>query len=360
MTLLKSLFCQKGKDNRSRYVIINTTSYVSFVITSILFSNITFLLILFLLISIALSALTTLRRLNDAVLKQKWLFMPVISVLIIGLLIIITELNLFYWLLLLSATFSFFLLTYPSNKDIPYSYGYNGPINIDNSNYKETYQQRRANRVEPTIVHNELLSTEIYSEVLATASSTAKNENAIHNNKQDIGEKIRIAVLENKKYFAAVVTIIFTMIILGLIFSQDKQGLPSSKQIDKKQETTIRLHAVTLPDNFSLMLSPFNGVIISWHGDTKQTSPIWDQTSIQGDSSCQNITFNNGDDVRTLSVINEGAEKFYATFSPLDTRVILNNIAFRGKFTLCGYSFSLKGSQAVLGKHKVYSELIEY
>jgi len=361
VTLLKSLFCQKGNDNRSRYLVINVASYVSFAIASILFSNVSFLLVFLLLISVALSALTTLRRLNDALLKEKWLFTPVISFLVVGLLIIITKLNLFYWLLLLSTILSFFLLTYTGNNNTPYTYGYNGPINIDNNNSKESYQQRRANRVEPTIIHNELLSTGAHQEIPAGASSTQKSENTIYNDKQDIGEKIRITALENKRVLSIVIIIVFLIAILGLVYSQGKQEFPSNKETTKEQKNTTRLHAVSLPDNFSIMLSTYNGVIISWNGDAKLVAAqVWDQTSAQGDSSCQNITFNNGDDLRTLSVKSEDTGKFYANFSPIDTKTILNNIAFRGKFTLCGYSFSLKGSQAVLGKHAIYSELIEY
>jgi len=108
------------------------------------------------------------------------------------------------------------------------------------------------------------------------------------------------------------------------------------------------------------MLSTFEGVIVNWPADAPKESLIWSQLSAQGDSSCQNITFNNGDSFRTLSVINDDNGEFYANFSPLDTKAILNSVAFRGKFTLCGYAFSLKGSQAILGKHKAYSEFIDY
>ena len=36
------------------------------------------------------------------------------------------------------------------------------------------------------------------------------------------------------------------------------------------------------------------------------------------------------------------------------------SIAFKNKFALCGYKFSLKGSQAALGKSAFYSPLVEY
>ncbi|MFT5757663.1 MAG: hypothetical protein ACI9LM_002399 [Alteromonadaceae bacterium] len=361
MTLLKSFFCQKGKDNRSRYAVINAIAYISFAAFSIIFSNVSFILIVSLLISVCISSFTTLRRLNDTFLKQKWGFIPAISFLVIGLLIIITQLSIFYWLLFLTAISSFALLTYPSKKHLIYSYGYHGPINIIAGNKSTSYQQRAAHRVEPTIIHNELLSTENFSAQI-TPAPTQNTEESLLKKEQDIGERIRIYILNNKIFFAVAIVLVIISIISSFLYFQDNHKLSSNQnnELNIKQEISTRLHAITLPDNFSIMLSEFNGVIISWQGDTNKTSPVWSQTSAQGDSSCQSITFNNGDGFRTLSVINEERGVFYANFSPIDTKAILNSVAFRGKFTLCGYSFSLKGSQAVLGKNNVYSELIDY
>jgi len=361
VTLLKSLFCQKGKDNRSRYAVINTVAYVSFIALSLIFSNSSLLLIFSLLISVYTSSLTTLRRLNDSILKQKWFFTPAVSFLIFGLLIVTTQLSIFYWLLLLSAISSSVLLTYPSKKQIAYIYGYHGPINIIKRSSGNTYQQRAANRVEPTIVHNELLSTKNLSEQ-STSTSVHNAELPAFNEGQDIGEVIRIYTLKHRVLFATVFALFLVTIISGYFYSQSNQAVFSepNNEINDKQKIPTRLHAINLPDNFSIMLSEFKGVIISWQGDTNEKSQFWSQASAQGDSSCQSITFNNGDDVRTLSVISNETGEFYANFSPLDTKSIVNNVAFRGKFTLCGYSFSLKGSQAVLGKHKIYSELISY
>jgi len=359
VTLLKSLLCQKGRDNRSRYAAINAISYISFTILSLTISNISFLLIILLLISVYLSGLSTLRRLNDASIKQKWFFAPSVSFLTIGLFIILTPLNIFYWLLIFFALFSLTLLTYPSTKKVIYTFGYNGPINISDNHSNETYQQRRANRVEPTIINNNILFSEIPSEESTTVPAQ-DNGSDLPVEEQDIGQLIRIFIVNNKNIFTVVITSIFVMTLIGIIYSQGKQEQLVDKEDSKKQELTTRLHIVNLPDNFSIMLSTFDGVIINWPADTTKESQIWSQLSAQGDSSCKNITFNNGDKFRTLSVLNDDNGEFYANFSPLDTKAILNSVAFRGKFTLCGYAFSLKGSQAILGKHKAYSEFIDY
>jgi hypothetical protein len=355
------LFCQQGKDNRSRYAVINAIAYIGFITLSFIFSSASFLLIIFLLISVCINSLTTLRRLNDSDIKNKWFFITSISLLIFGLFIIITQLSIFYWLLLFSAMSSMLLLTYPSKKSIIYVYGYNGPINIKNGSSSETYQQRTANRVEPTIIHNETLPPESFSAQITPVYNQG-TEHATLKTEQDIGEIIRIYIVNNKGIFSAVIALIFITFLFSFFYSQKVQEISSEKNEEPgiQQGISTRLHSVTLPDNFSIMLSEFNGVIISWQGDAKNVYQVWNQTSAQGDSSCQSITFNNGDNARTLSVVNEETGEFYANFSPLDTKAILNSVAFRGKFTLCGYSFSLKGSQAVLGKHKIYSALIEY
>jgi hypothetical protein len=50
----------------------------------------------------------------------------------------------------------------------------------------------------------------------------------------------------------------------------------------------------------------------------------------------------------------------FADFSPLDTQQLIQLIAFKRSFNLCDYDFSLKGSQAALGKHHAYAPYVEY
>jgi hypothetical protein len=117
-------------------------------------------------------------------------------------------------------------------------------------------------------------------------------------------------------------------------------------------------HQATFTDGFSLFTSEFSGLTIHWQGENTQQLQLWHMQKAQGEQSCQAIIFNNGDTFRTIEVNIENQSKYYANFSPLDSEDILSSIAKRGSFLLCGYKFSLKGSQAVLGKHPYYSELI--
>ena len=113
-----------------------------------------------------------------------------------------------------------------------------------------------------------------------------------------------------------------------------------------------------MPDDFTLYLSEHNGLTISWNADDNDNTEIWSIYSALGDRSCKVIEFNNSDEIRTISVNVEATSDYFAIFSPLDTRSIIKSLALRGSFSLCGYSFSLKGSQSVLGKHPKYSEFL--
>ena len=154
------------------------------------------------------------------------------------------------------------------------------------------------------------------------------------------------------------------MIVTAIIISIIITSLEQHDEVAPPKETItnqiIRLSEITLPDSFSLMLSEHQGLIIHWQADSTSATELWSLTSAKGETTCQNITFNKGDKIRTTSVIVENNTEYYANFSPLDTKALIHAIAFRGNFSLCDYKFSLKGSQAVLGKHNDYAEFIDY
>ena len=78
-----------------------------------------------------------------------------------------------------------------------------------------------------------------------------------------------------------------------------------------------------------------------------------------GDKSCQTISFNKGEAIRPIGVLVDNGSDYFASFSPLDSKELIQALAFRGNFSLCGYNFSLKGSQAVLGKNSQYAPFLE-
>ena len=116
---------------------------------------------------------------------------------------------------------------------------------------------------------------------------------------------------------------------------------------------------LAMPDNFALYLTPHQGILLHWQADNVTSGQLWSQLTAKGDKSCQIINFNKGNDFRPLSIEVEANTEYFASFSPLDSQALIQALAFQGSFSLCGYDFSLKGSQSVLGKHNSYAAFLE-
>ena len=381
MQFLKSLFCLQGLDNRTRFVAICSASYVIFIMLISAFSDKAFFSLAILAIFTPILALTSLRRLKDAKLNKNWLFVPNIIFVITGLIIIFTAQNNSYYLLIISAFCLAVLLTYPSvnqKNSAPHNYvlGYFGPV--DMSEYQQTTHQSKQSkfRIEPTLVGNNAENQNNDEQTVfqnnTTTSSYSENEPKI-----DLGEIIRLKLVSNRKAQLAMV-IILTIALLSMCVSWVIEYFSNNEQSSKKQELNTlteitqkvleRKHQLSMPDNFSLYLSQHQGITINWQADEVSNPLLWSQSSAKGDDSCQQISFNKGKPIRTLTVEveNSGLENsgiynnYFASFSPLDSKTLIQSLAFRGSFSLCGYDFSLKGSQAALGQNKQYANWVEY
>jgi len=378
---LKSLFCLHGLDNRPRFVAICSTVYVIFIMLISTFTGNVFISLTILVLFTPILAFTSLRRLKDARLNRNWLFVPNIIFALTALIIIFSEQNSSYYLLIISAFCLAVLLTYPSvskknSAPLNYVLGYFGPV--DMSEYQQiTHQGKQAKfRIEPTLVgdnsanlHN---NEQAVLQIHETKSSYGKSEHKI-----DLGEIIRLKLLSNRKAQLAI-AIILTITLVSVCVSwlmdylsnnEQSQTIQESNKVTKSTQHVLeRNHPLVMPDNFSLFLSQHQGIIINWQADEVNSPLLWSQTSIQGDDSCQQISFNKGNAIRTLmvqvenntSVANGVYNNYFASFSPLDSKVLIQALAFRGSFSLCGYDFSLKGSQAALGKNKQYANWVEY
>ena len=291
-----------------------------------------------------------------------------------------------YFLLILPIVSSGLLLTYPSKPQgdkSSYIYGYCGPVDLSEYIQEATNSTRR---IEPTLASHGLINQEF--ETRATDNSESKYQDVkskdSHFNQQqdnsstkiDIGEQIRLKLLTNRKFQIGIAIIISLIVIAILISSisallsdEDNTQILGTEASAQEQINNTKGHAgnnlierselLTMPDNFTLYLSQHQGLIINWQADEVANGELWSQQSIQGDKSCTAITFNKGDDVRTLQVAVENTNEYFAHFSPLDTKTLIKALAFRGNFTLCGYKFSLKGSQAVLGKNNSYGQYLD-
>jgi hypothetical protein len=379
LPLLRSIICLKGADNRSRYLALSAIAYIIFSLFSVALSGHFIVALILLFLCSSTLALTTVRRTRDANINKKWRFIPTISFLTVGVLILFIG-NASYYLLVLPVFCSAFLLTYPSkssgNKS-PYIYGYSGPVDL--SEYITTASSNNS-RIEPTLASQGADNHQFDSIITANPIPDSQfNEHRTHSvNEQpkssssqyDIGELIRLKLLTNKKIQIALAMII-TLIIISIIainittvMNNQTNNETSVQENLAQASSSIKLikrnEALIMPDNFTLYLSQHQGLIINWQADEVSNGVLWSQQSVLGDKSCSAITFNKGDEVRTLDVVVEGGSEYYAHFSPLDTKTLIKALAFRGNFTLCGYKFSLKGSQAALGKNDSYGQFIDY
>jgi len=205
------------------------------------------------------------------------------------------------------------------------------------------------------------------------AEQTISPSLAADSKQVDIGELIRLKFLSNRKFqigvLASVTIIIIAVFINSLLssISQQTDNTSTAEMVEPKlgaEMASINIfaskdHLLPMPDNFNLYISTYQGIIIHWQADQVSNGELWSQLTASGDKSCKSLQFNKGAPLRPLTVLVENGSDYFASFSPLDSKELIKALAFRGKFSLCGYSFSLKGTQAVLGKHPQYAVYLE-
>ncbi|ASP49179.1 hypothetical protein [Cognaticolwellia beringensis] len=374
MQLIKSLFCWHGFDNRPRFTVINFSIVLAFIMLNESFTDFKVGTISILLLCSSISLATARRRLNDAKFHSNLLLAPAGSFLVTGLIIIFTGLTSAYWLLLIPFFFALLLLTYPGKNQNSYILGYNGPVNLSDFQQEQKTSAQNSKRVEPTMNGINVNQPSVFKSqptsftdnvehVTSTNAANQVSANAQH--KLELGESIRLALF-NTKYARITVSVFSLLLVLALalpfMFSSPTPITPENEKISEASEAKAKAsfqHKLTLQDNFSIMIAAENAIVIHWPANVLDNQDTWTLGTAQGDKSCQEIAFNKEAAIRTyrVSAIDSG---FYAYFSPLDTKALIKNIAFKNNFSLCGYSFSLKGSQATLGKSAFYANLIDY
>ncbi|MBU2892169.1 hypothetical protein KO495_02375 [Colwellia sp. D2M02] len=379
MLLLQSIFCLKGNDNRSRYIALAALAYTLFVLFSAIFTGNFLVGFLLLLLCTSLLALTTKRRLHDAKQSERLLLIPTVLFFITGLATLFIADN-GYYLLILPIISSAFFLSYVSkltDRQVSYIYGYYGPVDL--SSLKESSAPLQNRRIEPTLASQgitnqqfDTITTEVVNESVAQIKPQTDTISTTVTSQNDLGENIRVALFTNKKLQLgiALIAALLLITIIGITIANaidnksSEQALESEAQNQAKNgensHKLIRNEPLPMPDNFTLYLSQHQGVIIHWQADDVENGQLWSQLSTQGDKSCNVINFNKGEDIRTVRVDVENINHYYAAFSPLDSKALIRALAFKGDFSLCGYKFSLKGSQAALSRNNHYGQYIDY
>jgi hypothetical protein len=130
-------------------------------------------------------------------------------------------------------------------------------------------------------------------------------------------------------------------------------------EFEAPAQIAVDVAKVTFPDGFELVLY---GDILAfrWLGDDGEAHDLWRLDTAKGDKRCSELVFNNGSKYRPLQVglLSDSATE--AKFSPLDTQAIINDIALRGSVKICGFNFSLNGSQSALGQNSRFSDFLTY
>ncbi|KGJ96249.1 hypothetical protein [Colwellia psychrerythraea] len=383
MPFLHAVFCLKGFDDRNRFFATSVVALLGFIFFSAIFSNYVVVSFATLLILTTVLTYSTKRRLHDAKLNKNWQLVPGGLLLLTGLLSLIIENSSSYYLLILPALSTALLLTYPSKNNKAtgnYILGYYGPVDLSIYQQETIAMKPHNQRIEPTLLTDDPSESLYANETTLAQSATANHQsdyqtgNDQTNSKQvDIGELIRIKFLGNRKLqlgiFASVALIFIAVLLSSLVNTISQRNIDvhdiesTQPQVLAKQTSNDILankkYLLAMPDNFNLYLSEYQGIIIHWQADQVSTGQLWSLSSAKGDKSCQSIKFNKGSPLRPLSVLVENGSEYFASFSPLDSQELVQALAFRGKFSLCGYSFSLKGSQAVLGKHNQYAPFLD-
>jgi uncharacterized membrane protein YhaH (DUF805 family) len=375
---LQAVFCLKGFDDRSRFFATAIISLLGFIFISAIFSDALVISFTVLLLLTAVLTCSTKRRLHDAKLNKNWQLVPGGLLLLTGVLSLFIENSSSYYLLILPTLSVALLLTYPS-KNIKarnkYILGYYGPVDLSLYIKAPVVMKSHNQRIEPTLVTDGTSEQFNINEAVEAQSSTFDRQSEFKNNSEqiDVGELIRLKFLSNRKLqlgIIAGVSLIFIGVFLNSVFNAISQKSTDTNNTVLNEPQVLSNNAVTktlanknhllaMPDNFNLYLSEYRGIIIHWQADNVTDGELWSQLSANGDKSCQNITFNKGSTIRPLTVFVENGSEYFASFSPLDSGELIQALAFRGNFTLCGYKFSLKGSQAVLGKNNQYAPFLD-
>ncbi|MEI6894559.1 MAG: DUF805 domain-containing protein [Colwellia sp.] len=375
MPFLQAIFCLKGFDDRSRFFSISIVTLLIFILFSTVFSAYIVLSFAILVLLTIILSCSTIRRLHDAQLTKNWQLVPSGLFFLIGVLCLLIESNSSYYLLVLPIVSIGLLLTYPSKNQKPkkdYILGYYGPVDLHLYRQTPVTEKTHNQRIEPTLAANGSSEQLAINENVVTQNITdnEQSDNETDKKQADIGELIRLKLLSNRKFqFGIMASILLIFIAVFVNNASQHPNEPSASTdlseqqiLPKNTQATIitnRSHLLSMPDHFNVYLSEYKGIIIHWQADQVADGEFWSLASAKGDKSCQSMSFNKGATIRPLAVLIEKGSEYFASFSPLDSKELARALAFKSKFTLCGYSFSLKGTQALLGKHSQYAPFLE-
>lgn len=341
----KSLFCVRGRDNWLRFSVISGSLYLVLLLGFVLIGTGGGTLFLALLLAPILG-LSTLRRIHD-IERQSWFVaLGLFPFMLFSLSLANESVMVSLISIVIGGGFTLFLALQQSpQRAIFYYQGYFGP-------QASPQKARRYSRVEPTLDGSVPEAEEVrtYDEERTTSS----HQNAGLSRDSDEGMTFTLWLIwakRNQKLLLGLVgSCLFLMLFSGLWSILDSsEDAPELTSIEQVPQNPVERSEVRLPDGFSLVLEE-DLLIMRWLGEADAPGVIWSLATAKGDNSCAELVFNNGSQYRPVSVALMADTSIEARFTPLDTAEIINDIALRGSLKLCGYNFSLKGSQSALAK----------
>ncbi|MCK8046574.1 DUF805 domain-containing protein [Shewanella sp. 1CM18E] len=405
---IKSLFCVVGLDNSKRFSAISSLIYLALFISVALLGPSGLLYVPALLLAPIL-ALTSLRRLRDSGKPALFTLVTLLPfILVIITLVHIQSMMLLLTFLLLAVLTIGYLAIQPAVSNADYIQGYSGPVEM-NEAARPMRKDNHRSRVEPTLGGGEPsfsadidgrgenadvvdYSADLQKSRADNAAASAEVENKAqfdtqprsnveptnntyqqdrlaqhrrHRNSrqaQPALDQLQLFIEANKKgVLIGAGAIVGSMLLISLWTL-----IPSSEQEDVNvgvaneeviTEPKVVRVSTAMPDDFSLALED-DVLIMRWLGDSGAPANLWSLATAKGDRTCSRLRFNNGTEYRPIVVdllADTGTE---ARFSPLDTEAIVIDMARRGNVSLCGYNFSLKGSQAALAKVAAFRDYL--
>lgn len=348
----KSLFCIKGRDNWLRFSVISGSLYLILLLGFVI-SGVGGSVVFLALLLAPILGLSTLRRLHDIELRYRFIGLTLFPFVLLSLSLaysgsVIASLT----CVVIGFLLTFFLVI---QKSIPsreiYHQGYSGPA------FSSEKIQCRS-RVEPTLDNSMSVVEEVNSDNKERIPFKEQETESIEAWEQGVSFELWLIWTKKNQtlLFGVIGGLLFLMVLSSFwsIFatSEDEHYIEPQSIQSISQIVSVR-EEVKLADGFRLLLEG-EVLIMSWLGESGEPGVIWSLATGEGDKSCSNLVFDNGSKYRPILVELMSDTSIETRFTPLDTQEIIANIARRVSVKVCGYDFSLKGSQLALAKNEVF------
>ncbi len=363
---LKSLICVQGFDNGRRFLAISLCCYGLILLAHPVVASAKILYLLVAITSIPVMAASSIRRIKDAQVAPLLAAFP-FAFFLLNLWGFASIEGSSKWILLflgfLASLFTGFISNASVKTNHQYRFGYSGPIRLS----KQVDLKPVINRIEPEVnleqADTSFIDKDTRREVIIERSYSRSSKPQI---------SLESKLSQWTTTYQKPLIILFFFLLVGLLsFSlwpvkeEESEQQVSSTQEEKLNFTTKEFQEkIELPDQFWIMLDQNQALTIAWEGDIPNESQLvngdiyWSAYSGIGDKSCNNLDFILGAKIKTLLVRVNSNGDYYADFSPVDTHLIVQSIAAKDRFKLCGYEFSLKGTGKRLRANPIYKNIL--